>query len=89
MYTSGNEKYDRQDILWNRVDEYGVTLYTITNGVLDLIDIPWKMWDDIRAHVRIRRELLEAELAASTEAAKIPPLTMPNFNEIDFKNFPK
>jgi hypothetical protein len=86
MYTSGSESYANKDMLFARVDEFGVLLFTITEGILDIVQAPWTLWDAILPHVQKQREEIEAEIAAGRE---VPRYTLPTPTDISLKDFPK
>lgn len=88
MSISGSDPYKDKLVLFAQVDEIGVVLFQPGEILPNLIDIPYVMWDAILAHIATQRAEVEAELAAGKPVVQAP-LRMPNFNEIDFKNFPR
>ena len=79
--------YDKKDILFATIEEPGVSLFTVTDGVLDIIQCHWSMWDAIVVHVAKQRADMEAEIKALPGNAE-SSLKKPLFSEINFKDFP-
>ena len=79
---------DDKRILFAQVDEIGVILFCQGELFPNIIELPWHMWDAMLNMITRNRTEIEAEIAAGNKVEPAP-LRMPNFNDIDFKNFPR
>jgi hypothetical protein len=86
--STSEPNFEDKNMLFASVEEEGVALFTVTDGRLDIIVASWKIWDAMLVHISKQRAEIEKEVAAGKPVAQAT-LKMPNFNEIDFKNFPR